>query len=109
MGSLNFIFGVHNHQPVGNFDTVFEHAYQRAYLPFMQIHAQFSQLKIVQHYTGVLIEWIEAHHPEFVRRLKKSSGSGQIEMMTGGYYEPILMTIPDEDKKKPKGPHLVKG
>ena len=37
MPKLKFIFGVHNHQPVGNFDFVFEEAYQKAYRPFLEM------------------------------------------------------------------------
>jgi hypothetical protein len=35
MSSIRFIFGVHNHQPVGNFDHVFEHHVREVYLPFL--------------------------------------------------------------------------
>jgi len=28
---------LHNHQPVGNFDGVFEKAYQDSYLPFLNV------------------------------------------------------------------------
>ena len=35
MGKVNFIFGVHNHQPTGNFDEVFRLAVKMAYRPFL--------------------------------------------------------------------------
>ena len=34
--SVTFILGLHNHQPVGNFEHVIEEAYKRAYLPFLE-------------------------------------------------------------------------
>ena len=95
---INLILGIHNHQPVGNFDFVFEEAYQKSYLPFMEVHKQHPQIRLAQHYTGILFEWIDKHHPEFIKELKKQVKQNKIEMMTGGYYEPILTTIPDEDK-----------
>jgi len=95
---INFAIGIHNHQPVGNFDFVFEEAYQRAYLPFLEVHEKHPSVKLAQHYSGILLEWIAEHHPEFIKRLKKFVRGGAVEMMTGGYYEPILITIPDEDK-----------
>ncbi len=33
---LNLIMVLHCHQPVGNFDGVFEEAYNKSYLPFVQ-------------------------------------------------------------------------
>ena len=98
MKKINFIMALHNHQPVGNFDFVFEEACQNAYLPFMNVFGEFDRLKIVQHYTGILLEWIEQNHPELIHQLRKFVAEQRLEMMTGGYYEPILTIIPDEDK-----------
>ena len=98
MKKLSIAFGIHNHQPVGNFDFVFEDAYQRAYLPFLEALERHPKVRLAQHYTGVLFDWLKEHKPEFLRRLRRLVASGQIEMMTGGFYEPILSVIPDADK-----------
>jgi alpha-amylase len=50
------------------------------------------------HYSGVLLEWLEKRHPEFFDQLRELSGRGQVELLGGGYYEPILPSIPDADK-----------
>lgn len=98
MGTVYLAIGIHNHQPVGNFDFVFEDAYQRAYLPFLEALEKHPGIRVAQHYTGILLEWIERHHPDFLDRLGALVKRGQIEMMTGGFYEPILPIIPDRDK-----------
>jgi len=98
MHSVYFAFGIHNHQPVGNFDFVFEEAFQKAYLPFLELLAQYPFMKIGMHYSGILLEWIDQHHPEYIQKLKKLVHKGQIEMLTGGYYEPILISISEEDR-----------
>ena len=36
MDKVHFLFGVHNHQPIGNFDFVFDKAYELSYLPFLE-------------------------------------------------------------------------
>ncbi len=90
--------GTHNHQPVGNFDFVFEEAYQKAYLPFLEILERHPAIKMSQHYTGILLQWILEQYPDFIRRLRALVERGQIEMITGGFYEPILINIPDADK-----------
>jgi len=98
MNRVAFLFCVHNHQPVGNFPHVVENAYNKAYLPFMEVLKKYPFMKISIHYTGVLWDFFKDHHPEFLETLKELVNRGQLEMITGGYYEPILAVIPDEDK-----------
>ncbi len=96
--TINFAFALHNHQPVGNFEGVFEESYRSAYLPFLEVLEGHPTIKMTLHYTGILFEWLKLHKPEFVLRLKQLVDRGQLELMTGGYYEPILPSIPDRDK-----------
>jgi alpha-amylase/alpha-mannosidase (GH57 family) len=98
MKKINFLFGIHNHQPVGNFDFVFSAAYDQAYRPFLQVLENFPNIKIGLHLTGILIDWLKENRPELLGMISKLVKRGQIEMMTGGYYEPILSIIPEEDR-----------
>ena len=98
MEKVAFLFCVHNHQPVGNFLHVLENAYEKAYLPFIEVLKKYPFMKISIHYTGVLWDFFKDHHPEFLETLRELVKKGQLEMMTGGYYEPILAVIPDADK-----------
>ncbi|MCR3921651.1 MAG: DUF1926 domain-containing protein [Firmicutes bacterium] len=95
---INFIMALHNHQPEGNFPAVFANNYQVAYEPFICEVEQFPKIKVVQHYSGILLHWIEQNRPDFMARLRKLSASGQLELMGGAFYEPILAMIPDDDK-----------
>jgi alpha-amylase len=83
---------------VGNFLHVLENAYKKAYRPFIEVLKKYPFMKISIHYTGVLWDFFRDHHPEFIVVLKELVKKGQLEMMTGGYYEPILAVIPDADK-----------
>ena len=98
MGRIRFILGVHAHQPVGNFPAVLEEAYRRCYVPFFDALSDFPEVPFALHYSGVLFDWLEATHPEFLDRLADFVSRGQVELLTGGYYEPILAAIPDADK-----------
>ncbi len=98
MERLNFLFGIHCHQPIGNFDFVFEKSYERAYKPFFEILKEFPEIKIVVHFSGPLIDWFEKNKPDFLEFLKKLIENGQIEILGGGYYEPILPVIPEKDQ-----------
>jgi len=98
MKKINFLFGIHCHQPVGNFPQVMREAYFQSYLPFMDIMASHPGIKFTAHYSGILYEWFLENHPEFIEKLKLMVKRGQLEIMTAGFYEPILPIIPDEDK-----------
>jgi hypothetical protein len=98
MKKVAFLFCVHNHQPVGNFLHILEDAFEKAYLPFIEVLKKYPFMKISIHYTGILWDFFRDHHPEFLETLRELVKKGQLEMMTGGYYEPILAVIPDQDK-----------
>jgi len=95
---LRFVFALHNHQPVGNFDGVFEQAYRDSYAPFLNLIDEFREIPISLHSSGCLLEWIVDRKPEYVSRLAKAVERGQVEIMGGGFYEPILPMIPGRDR-----------
>lgn len=98
MEKINFAFGIHCHQPVGNFEHVFEEAYQKSYLPFINVLLKYPKIKLTFHYSGVLLKWIEAKHPEFISLLKNIVETARGEILGSGFYEPILPSIPEEDR-----------
>jgi alpha-amylase len=89
---------IHAHQPVGNFDDVLERAYKDSYLPFIEVLSRHPSIRMGLHYSGPLLEWIERAHPEYFDRLRALVSNGQVEMVGGGFYEPILVTIPPDDR-----------
>ena len=100
MSHFNLVFIVHAHQPIGNFDAVIEHAYQKSYLPFLQTLSRHPSIRVGLHYSGGLLEWIEKAHPEYFEDLNALVKRGQAELLGGGYYEPILIAIPKEDARE---------
>lgn len=98
MKKVQFIFGIHNHQPVGNFDDVFQYACDRTYLPFLQVLEKFPNISMAFHFSGSLIEWLEIHRPDVLKLLKKLVSRGNVELFGGGFYEPILAMIPEQDQ-----------
>jgi hypothetical protein len=98
MKTIKIIFGTHNSQPVGNFDSVIEGVYQRAYKPFLCILNKHPEFPVTLHYSGALFEWLEEKHPEFLMLLDEMVKRKQVELLGGGYYEPVLSMIPNADK-----------
>ncbi len=93
------LFGIHCHQPVGNFEFVFEDVYNRSYKPFIYEAHQHSAFKFALHFTGVLWEWLVAKHPDFVSLIKEMVQRGQVELLSGAYYEAVLGKISSRDRR----------
>lgn len=98
MNKIYLSLAIHNHQPVGNFDFVFEEAYTKAYEPMIALLEKHPGVRLALHYSGSLRDWLKAHRPEFLHRVRTLVGRKQIEIMTGGYYEPVLTALPEADK-----------
>lgn len=95
---LRLCLALHNHQPVGNFDGVFEQAYEDSYRPFLDVFEPFDNLRISLHTSGPLMEWLDRHHPEYIDRLAQLVKAGRIEIIGGAFYESILPMIPSRDR-----------
>ena len=93
---LSLVF--HNHQPVGNFESVFAEAYQKSYLPLVEVLERHPTVRVAMHFTGSLRDWILAEHPELIARVRVLVERGQLEILGGAYYEPILVMLSDADK-----------
>lgn len=89
---------IHFHQPVGNLDTVVRSATDRCYRPFLEVLARHPEVRMTLHYSGCLLEWLEANAPDVTDAVGNLSERGQIELMTGGFYEPVLAALPHRDR-----------
>lgn len=98
MKTVQFVFALHNHQPVGNFDHVFTEAYNGAYLPFLELLESYPSFRVSLHHTGPLLEWLAKKQPGYLERLGTLVQAGQVELLGGGFYEPILPVIPEADR-----------
>lgn len=98
MSKLHLILAFHNHQPVGNFDHVLEDCYAKSYLPFLETLLGHPKLKVVLHYSGHLLSWMRDHHPEAIEFLSNLIREQRVELLSGGFYEPILSVLPEKDR-----------
>lgn len=96
-GKINLMFGIHSHQPVGNFDGVFRESYETCYGPFLEVLARHPGVRVALHYSGPLLEWFEDNEAGYIDKIAALAERGQVEMLSGGFYEPILPIIPRED------------
>ena len=94
-----FILGFHCHQPVGNFDFVFKEVHEKSYSPLIRTLFGLN-VKFCLHASGVLLEWWEENDPGLIEIIAEGVNAGLIELIGGGYYEPILAMIPPKDRLK---------
>jgi 4-alpha-glucanotransferase len=98
MSQVRLILALHNHQPVGNFDGVFEEAYRSSYRPFLDALEKYPEIPFALHTSGPLLEWLVDKHPDYIARLRAVVEAGRVEILGGGFYEPILTMIPERDR-----------
>jgi 4-alpha-glucanotransferase len=93
-----FLFAVHNHQPVGNFPDVFRKAFRDCYEPFLSLLAGHPRIRFTLHFSGPLWEYMKARERRSWDMIGEMAGRGQLELLGGGFYEPVLCVIPEEDR-----------
>ncbi|MFH1395615.1 MAG: alpha-amylase/4-alpha-glucanotransferase domain-containing protein [Candidatus Omnitrophota bacterium] len=97
---IRFAMAFHCYQPVFNFDNEIENAYQNAYKPFLRILERFNSIKVSFHYSGNLLEWLEKEHPEYIEKVRNLVSRGQVELIGGGCFDPVMTMIPERDRRE---------
>ena len=96
--TISLLFGVHAHQPVGNFDFVMEEAHVRCYRMFLQTVERYPEFRFSVHFSGWLLDWLIERYPEDMERLAMMTRRGQVEWFGSGDCEPVLASIPHRDR-----------
>jgi 4-alpha-glucanotransferase len=95
---IGLVFGAHNHQPYGSRPQALEESYQRAYKPLLSVLNRHPEVAAVLHFSGSLLTWMDESHEEFFMLLDEMVKRRQVELLGGGFYEPILPLIPMGDR-----------
>jgi hypothetical protein len=96
--AVQFVFVLHDHQPVGNFDGVIEQAYRDAYLPMLEMLERHPRMRVGLHTSGPLAEWLDHRHPNYLDRLAALAARNQVEIVGGAFAEPVLAMLPARDR-----------
>ena len=95
---ISLALALHNHQPVGNFGWVLAEVFDPAYAPMIDALERHPGVRLSLHYTGPLLTWLIAERPEAIERLRSLVTRGQVEILGGGFYEPVLASLPERDR-----------
>lgn len=98
MKRIQLILGTVNSQALGAREEDIESTYQRAYRPALKTFYRYPQLNFTLYYSGVLLDWIDTVHSEFISALSEMMQTRRTELLVAGYYDPILPLIPKPDR-----------
>ena len=96
--SVALLFGVHAHQPAGNFPQVLEDAHARCYRPFLETCYRYPQFRFALHFSGPLLDYLLQQHSGDMALLTRMVERGQVELFGAGETEPVLAAIPHRDR-----------
>lgn len=97
--TVKLLFGVHAHQPAGNFPKVVRDARDRCYGPFFEVLERHPEFKFAVHVSGWLLDFLAREFPDDIRRLRTMIERGQLEVFGGGDTEPILASLSETDRR----------
>ncbi len=103
MTPLRFCFVLHIHQPVGNFEHVFREHADDVYTPFLDFLEARGLWPIGLHVSGPLLEWLGEHDQRLHDRIGRLAADGRVELLSGGWYEPILAALAPADRAEQLG------
>jgi len=95
---VSLLFGVHAHQPVGNFPEVLVDAHRRCYKPFLEVLYRYPQFRFALHISGWLLDYLSDRYPDDMAMLREMVTRDQVELFGAGDTEPVLAAIPNRDR-----------
>jgi hypothetical protein len=95
---VSVILGSHCHVPDGLAETEYESAYNERLKPFLSALYCYPGIPAVLHYSGSLLYWVERWRPEFFDLIRKMLKRKQIEILSGGFYEPAMHLLTPQDR-----------
>lgn len=98
MKKLSLVFGTVNSRPAGTADEELEDIYQRAYKPFLSTAYNYPEISLTLYYSGTLLTWLEQNHAEFTDVINEMVARRQVELLGGGFHDPVLPLIPRPDR-----------
>jgi hypothetical protein len=95
---VSVVLGFNAHIPVGASDTLFEKIYTERLKPFFKTIYQFPQIPIALHFSGTLIHKVDRIYGELSSLISKMIERKQIELIGGGFYEPMMPLLSHQDR-----------
>ncbi|MDR2181982.1 MAG: alpha-amylase, partial [Treponema sp.] len=95
---LSLMLAFHGHLCAGADDSRFEHYYGETLRPFITALNRHPKIPCTLHLSGSLLERLEQKKKECFLLIREMAGRKQIELLGGGFYEPLLPLLPVNDR-----------
>ena len=98
MGQKRIIIGFQDQKPLGTQVEDFEFSLYSCYKPLLTYLYAQPELKIALYLSASVYEWMESAYPEINMLIADMVKRKQLELLSGGFYDPILQIIPMKDR-----------
>jgi hypothetical protein len=95
---VSVVLGFNAHIPLGASDALFEKIYTERLKPFFKTIYQFPHIPITLHFSGTLIHKVDRIYGELSSLISKMIERKQIELVGGGFYEPMMPLLSHQDR-----------
>jgi len=97
-GKISLILGSRAHLSASAADDQFEELYRNKLKPFITTLNKYPKIPAVLYYSGTLFHRLEQKKPELFLLIKELTARKQLEILGGGFYEPLMPLLPHADK-----------
>lgn len=98
MRDVYLILGAQSSQALGLARDDQDLLYENSYKPFLKLLYNHPDVRFTLYYSGLLLEWLDKHHSEYVDVLTEMVKRKQVELLGGAFFEPMLPLIPKTDR-----------
>ncbi|MGD9896080.1 MAG: alpha-amylase/4-alpha-glucanotransferase domain-containing protein [Candidatus Methylacidiphilaceae bacterium] len=97
LSAVQLVWVVHFHQPIGNFPETHRRFLERVCRPFLDALERHPRVRMGLHFSGGFFLYLEREEPGLLEQIGRFVSRDQVELLGGGFYEPILSMIPRAD------------
>lgn len=98
MGKINLCFVLSSDSSQINVKDNFSANYQLIYKPIVSFLYANPELKFTFSFTGPQLVWYKKNYPEFLKVLGELTARKQVELLGGGFYNPIFPLLYPSDR-----------
>ncbi|MGL4986643.1 MAG: hypothetical protein ACRC5H_05825, partial [Treponemataceae bacterium] len=98
MEKSNICFGIYNTFSEYNDPATATEAYKNIYKKLMPFLYENPHIECMFFFTGEQLQWFEKKHPEFLNLVEELVARKQIEILGGGFYNPLFPLLPPIDR-----------
>jgi 4-alpha-glucanotransferase len=98
MSEKKIILGIYSQKPLGTQVEDLEYSLFHCYKPLLTYLYTHEDIKFVLYISIIILEWFENKYPEINMLINDMVKRKQLEMLSGGYYDPILTILPQKDR-----------